>query len=143
MARVLDTRYEGHHNLCLLRLYIATVNKIKHASKGIFYAPTNHTFKMHGRVLLGPIRLREVPSINAWELIDDTSVENDKLHEWTPMPISSVMPSFEQCVMTLASRADTTFVFLNSSDFSQQGEATQYHERASCPRCCDFTSRRT
>ena len=128
VARVLDTRYEDHHNLCLLRLYIATVNKIKHASKGIFYAPTNHTFKMHGRVLLGPIRLREVPSINAWELIDDTSVENDKLHEWTPMPISSVMPSFEQCVMTLASRADTTFVFrilLNFHNKAKQHNPTK------------------
>ena len=88
------------------------MNNIKHASRGVFYSATNHTFTMHGRDLLGPIRMREIPSIDAWELIDDTSIEDiDHLEAWKPMPISSVMPSFEQCSMTLARKTDTTFVF--------------------------------
>jgi len=131
IARVMDTRYEDHHNLCLLRLYSATVDNIKQASKGIFYAPTNHTFQMHGRVLLGPIRLREIPSINAWELIDDISLEdNDNLEAWTPMPISSVMPSFEQCVVTLANKADTTFLFRVLLAYQEEAKKISKDQRA-------------
>ena len=47
------------------------------------------------------------------------------------------VPSFEQCVMTLANKQIRRSCF-NSPDFSQQGNAA-ISQRASCQRCCDFT----
>eukprot|EP00939_MAST-03C_sp_MAST-3C-sp1_P000153 g153.t1 len=115
VARIVDTHCDGQTNMCRLRLYVTTSDKME-AMESIgcvkFYRATSHIFVIGSRVVAGPITMRKVANIDAWELLDDLTLEEKhNLESWTPKKRAVSTPSFERCVTTMATSVDTVMKF--------------------------------
>eukprot|EP00940_MAST-03C_sp_MAST-3C-sp2_P000059 g59.t1 len=150
VARVVNTDWGRETGMCRLRLYVTTSDNMegsKAMGRGVFYRATNHLFSKMGRQMLGPINLREIDSIHAWELLDCLDFDGN-FETWSPQKRNVSVPSFETCVSTLARHAKTTVQFRFLVE-SERNDGTDEEENdanlvkdlpIALSMCMDFTN---
>ena len=107
VAQILNTRWKNQSNLCLLRLFVQAGCDDDEMCNT--FVPSKHIFEQSSRNLYGPLHVRYLPRIRAYEILDEISIDRSG-KTWIPRVKSTTMPTFEECVRTRCVKVNSVLV---------------------------------